>query len=97
MSHHLIADRAYLRQLAATQLRYVGLLGPAPRRHRLLAELGASTQGLKGRLFGPVGLDIGARTPEAIAIAIVAEIHAILCNRQGQPYSRSAPTTESGT
>lgn len=95
MSHHLIADRAYLRQLAATQLRYVGLLGPAPRRHRLLAELGASAQALKGRLFGPVGLDIGARTPEAIAVAIVAEVHAVLCGRQGQSYSRVAPTTES--
>jgi xanthine/CO dehydrogenase XdhC/CoxF family maturation factor len=92
MSHHLIADRAYLRQLAATTLRYIGLLGPAPRRHRLLADLGASAQGLKGRLYGPVGLDIGARTPEAIAVAIVAEIHAVLCGRQGQSYSRSSGT-----
>lgn len=97
MSHHLIADRAYLRHLAASPLGYVGLLGPAPRRHRLLAELGASAQALKGRLFGPVGLDIGARTPEAIAVAIVAEIHAVLCGRQGQSYSRLAPgTPESG-
>ena len=93
MSHHLLADRAYLRQLAATQLPYVGLLGPAPRRHRLLAELGAFAQGLRGRLFGPVGLDIGARTPEAIAIAIVAEIHAVLCGREGQSYSRATATT----
>jgi xanthine/CO dehydrogenase XdhC/CoxF family maturation factor len=92
MSHHLLADRAYLRQLAATQLRYVGLLGPAPRRHRLLAELGVFAQGLKGRLFGPVGLDIGARTPEAIAIAIVAEVHAVLCGREGQSYSRATAT-----
>jgi xanthine/CO dehydrogenase XdhC/CoxF family maturation factor len=90
MSHHLVADLAYLRQLAATQLGYVGLLGPAPRRHRLLAELGALAQGLDGRLFGPVGLDIGARTPEAIAVAIVAEIHAVLAGRRGQSFSRLA-------
>ncbi len=88
MSHHLPADLAYLRQLASTDLGYVGLLGPAPRRHRLLAELGAEAQRLSDRLFGPVGLDIGARTPEAIAIAIVAEIHAVLSGRQGQPFSR---------
>ncbi len=90
MSHHLIADLAYLRQLALTELGYVGLLGPAPRRHRLLAELDTAADGLKGRLYGPVGLDIGARTPEAIAIAIVAEIHAVLCGRHGLSYSRSA-------
>ena len=89
MSHHLLADLAYLRQLAVTRLGYVGLLGPAPRRHRLLAELGAAAQELDGRLFGPVGLDIGARTPEAIAVAIVAEIHAVLCGRHGQSYSRT--------
>jgi xanthine/CO dehydrogenase XdhC/CoxF family maturation factor len=91
MSHHLVADLAYLRQLAAMPLRYVGLLGPAPRRHRLLAELGASAQALDGRLYGPVGLDIGARTPEAIAVAIVAEIHAVLSGRHGQSYSRITP------
>jgi xanthine/CO dehydrogenase XdhC/CoxF family maturation factor len=95
MSHHLIADRAYLQQLAATGLGYVGLLGPAPRRHRLLAELGIVAAELNGRLFGPVGLDIGARSPEAIAVAIIAEIHAVLSGRHGQPYSRpsSAPAS----
>lgn len=92
MSHHLIADLAYLSQLSVTELGYVGLLGPAPRRHRLLTELGSVADKLKGRLYGPVGLDIGARTPEAIAVAIVAEIHAVLCGRHGHSYSRSAPT-----
>ncbi len=88
MSHNLVSDLAYLRQLAATLVGYIGLLGPAPRRHRLLAELGAEAGRLEGRLFGPVGLDIGARTPEAIALAIVAEIHAVLAGRSGQPFSR---------
>ena len=92
MSHHLLADLAYLRQLATTPLAYVGLLGPAPRRHRLLAELGAAAHRLEGRLYGPVGLDIGARTPEAIAVAIVAEIHAVLSGRHGESYSRLAST-----
>ncbi len=87
MSHNLVCDLAYLRQLAATRLVYVGLLGPAPRRHRLLAELGTEANRLAGRLFGPVGLDIGARTPEAIALSIVAEIHAVLAGRSGRPFS----------
>jgi xanthine/CO dehydrogenase XdhC/CoxF family maturation factor len=88
MSHHLTSDLAYLRQLSATRLTYIGLLGPEPRRQRLLADAGAHASALAARLYGPVGLDIGARTPEAIALAIVAEIHAVLARRSGGQFSR---------
>jgi xanthine/CO dehydrogenase XdhC/CoxF family maturation factor len=88
MSHHLPSDLAYLRQLASTRLAYVGLLGPEPRRQKLLADVGARSTDLSSRIFGPVGLDIGARTPEAIALAIVAEIHAVLARRSGGSFSR---------
>ena len=81
MSHHLASDRAYLQQLAATDLRYVGLLGPAARRDRLLSELGESAQSLTGRLRGPAGMDIGGRGPAAIALSIVAEIQGVLQGR----------------
>jgi len=74
MSHHLDSDRSYLRQLAAVDLRYVGLLGPAHRRRRLLGELGEAAGGLAGRLRGPAGLDLGGRGPGPIALSIVAEM-----------------------
>lgn len=90
MSHHLPSDLAYLQQLALTDIRYVGLLGPAARRERLRAELGDAGRRLEGRLFGPVGLDIGAATPEAIALAIVGEIHAVLSDREGRSFSTTA-------
>lgn len=90
MSHHLPSDLAYLRQLALSDIRYVGLLGPAARRERLRAELGEAARQLEGRLFGPVGLDIGAATPEAIALAIVGEIHAVLGGREGRSFSTTA-------
>lgn len=84
MSHHLASDIAYLRELARSSgPRYVGLLGPAARRERIAAELGASAEALRSRLRGPVGLDLGAQTPEAIALAIVSEIHAWLAHRRG--------------
>jgi xanthine/CO dehydrogenase XdhC/CoxF family maturation factor len=76
MSHHYQSDLAYLRVLAASPIGYIGLLGPAVRRERLLAELGVAAGQLESRLHGPVGLRIGAASPEAIALAIVAEIHA---------------------
>lgn len=90
MSHHLVADAAYLRALAAAAVPYVGLLGPAARRRRLLAELGDAARQLGDRLYGPVGLDIGARTPEAIAVAIVAEIQAFLAGRAGESFRLGA-------
>lgn len=76
MSHHLDADRNYLAMLAPTAVPYVGLLGPQPRRERLLADLGALAQDLHSRLRAPVGLDIGAHTPSTIALSVVAEIQA---------------------
>lgn len=81
MSHHLEHDRAYLQMLAHDDIPYVGLLGPATRRDRLLIELGDCALRLRGRLRAPVGLDLGATAPEAIALAIVAEIQATLAGR----------------
>jgi xanthine/CO dehydrogenase XdhC/CoxF family maturation factor len=74
MSHHLASDRAYLRQLAPTDIGYVGLLGPHGRRERLLADLGSDSDKLRDRLHGPAGLDLGGRGPAPIALAIVAEM-----------------------
>jgi xanthine/CO dehydrogenase XdhC/CoxF family maturation factor len=81
MSHHFASDRDYLDALSASAIPYIGLLGPAMRRERLLAGLGERAQALRSRLRSPVGLDLGARTPEGIALAIVAEIHARLNGR----------------
>ena len=79
MSHHLPSDLAYLRALARTAIPYVGLLGPATRRDRLLADLtSGEVATLQPRLHAPVGLDIGASSPEGIALSIAAEIHANL-------------------
>jgi xanthine/CO dehydrogenase XdhC/CoxF family maturation factor len=82
MSHHLPSDEAYLRELAEAAVpAYVGLLGPKARRSRLAQELGPLIEKLNGRIRGPVGLDIGATTPEGIALAIIGQIHAWLAGR----------------
>ena len=66
---------------------YVGALGSVrtntKRRQRLEEHFGFSTQQLQ-RLHGPVGLDIGSKTPAEIAIAILAELVAL---RRGKVLS----------
>lgn len=87
MSHHLQADGAYLATLADSTIPYIGLLGPAARRERLFAELGAKTARLRDRLRAPVGLDIGAQTPEEIALAIITEVQACLRGRTPRSFT----------
>lgn len=87
MSHHLLADTDYLSALADTQIPYVGLLGPAARRARLMSALGLQASKLESRLRAPVGLDIGARSAEEIALAIVAEIQASLQGREARSFT----------
>lgn len=78
MSHHLPSDAEYLRRLAARPPRYLGALGPIARRKRLLIEAGPeASHALEQRLHAPVGLDIGANSPESIALAVIAEIHSL--------------------
>jgi len=79
MTHHLESDAEYLRQLCGRRLAYLGVLGPTARRERLRGMAEYSGQ----RLFGPVGLDIGAELPQAIALSIAAEVHAVLNRRDG--------------
>jgi xanthine/CO dehydrogenase XdhC/CoxF family maturation factor len=90
MSHHLESDLHYLRALAHSRVPYVGLLGPAARREKLLEDLGVDAALLRSRLRAPVGLDIGGRSPESIALSIIGEVHAALAGRGGRPFSETA-------
>ncbi len=87
MTHHLESDRTYLETLADQKLSYLGVLGPLDRRNRLIEDLGAAGQKLAGRLRGPVGLDIGADSPESIALSILAEIHQALTGHAVDPVA----------
>lgn len=80
MTHNYDRDREILPRLLKSKCLYVGALGPKKRTEKILAEKGESWS---QNLHAPIGLDIGADTPEAIALAIVAEIQAVLKNREG--------------
>ncbi len=80
MTHNYLDDLEILRSLLATPTRYIGLLGSRQRTAKLLQDL-AVTPARFQQLHAPIGLDIGAETPEEIAIAIIAEIQAVITNR----------------
>ena len=79
MTHSLARDTEWVRRLVATPVPYVGVLGPQARTERIVAALGP---GERGRIFGPVGLDLGAEGPEQVALSIVAELLAVWSGRE---------------
>lgn len=89
MTHNFENDVALVRSLLASSATYVGLLGPRAKADLLLGRLAEEgiipTEDEIARFHSPVGLDIGAETPEEIALAIVAEIQATLHERPGTP------------
>lgn len=87
MTHNYLDDLEILKILMPSPVSYLGFLGAKHRTERLLQDLRAegvdyTTEQLQ-RLYAPVGIDIGADTPEAIALSIIAEIQAVLSNRYG--------------
>ncbi len=80
MTHNYIYDLTILQNILPLPLRYLGILGPRRRTEKLLGEISIDEQ-YKKRLYAPVGLDIGADNPQEIALAIIAEIQAVITNR----------------
>ena len=78
-----------MRALMATNPDYVGLIGSKRRTTIVidrLREAGAANEQLK-KIRAPIGLDIGAVTPEEVALAILAEIVAERRGGKGGPLS----------
>ncbi|MGH7725175.1 MAG: xanthine dehydrogenase accessory protein XdhC [Candidatus Eiseniibacteriota bacterium] len=76
VTHHHPLDQALVRALTGSRAGFFGLVGSETKRNRFLMRLRA--QGLSeealARLRSPLGVEIGAVTPEEIAVSIVAEL-----------------------
>ncbi|MGO8699522.1 MAG: XdhC family protein [Limisphaerales bacterium] len=87
MSHNYLTDCGFLKAVLPLNLRYVGLMGPRVRALKMLQELREAgldiSNVLLRRIHNPVGLDIGAENPEQIALAILAEIQAVIAGCPG--------------
>jgi len=87
MTHNYPYDLALLSELFSKGLPYLGILGPKKRLNRMMADLAA--QGVHPnpsdleKIYGPAGLELGAETPQEIALSIAAEILAVVNGRRG--------------
>ena len=83
MSHDYKTDLNYLKKYADSNVPYIGMLGPRKRAEKVFTELESRNIELPhDRIFAPVGLDIGATTPESIALSILAEIQMLFGGRK---------------
>lgn len=86
MSHNFSHDLKYLKVLSNYPFAYLGLLGPTKRREKLLSQLLEFAPEIESefleRIHGPAGLDIGAETPQEIALSILSEILSVTRNKK---------------
>lgn len=88
MTHNYNYDLALLKQLIEIEdCIYIGTLGPKKKLERMYNDLRLEgievTEKQKTKIFGPTGLDIGAETSEEIALSVLAEIKAVMTDRNG--------------
>jgi xanthine dehydrogenase accessory factor len=87
MTHSYEQDREFLATVLPLQPRYLGLLGARHRSSLLVSEvaalLGRSVAACCEHIYAPVGLDLGGDGPEAIALAVIAEVQACCMGKLG--------------
>ena len=87
MTHNYHYDLQVLKLLLKTDCPYIGTLGPKTKLIRMISDLNdegiiVKDQDMK-RIYGPIGLDIGAETSEEIALSAISEIKAVMEGRKG--------------
>ncbi len=98
-THSLAFDREWVRRLLAAGVPYVGVLGPRGRTETILRDIqgaGESAERVRERVFGPVGLDLGADGPRQVAISIVAELLAFSAQREPRHLSARREAIHAG-
>lgn len=93
MTHSVEDDVEILPLLSEKPAAYVGMLGPVHRRGWVLQgaqETVELNEEFVGRVRGPIGLDLGERSAEGIAVSIVSEILAEMNGRTAAPLSELA-------
>jgi len=87
MAHDYRTDYANLQRVIKSPANYIACLGPRKRFDKMVAELKADgiefTDETLQRIFAPCGLEIGANTPEEIAMSLFSEILSVFSGKTG--------------
>ena len=98
MTHSYEQDRELLAAVLPLRPRYLGLLGARHRSSLLVSEvavrLGRTVAACCEQVYAPVGLDLGGDGPEAIALAVIAEVQACCMGKLGTSRRLSAEDVE---
>jgi len=81
-------DKTVLEQCLRTKAKYIGMIGSRRKKamiYEKLLEEGFTKADLD-RVHAPIGLDIGAETPEEIAVSIVAELIQVRAGKEAGPH-----------
>jgi len=86
------SDGPALVAAAATPARYIGVVASKRKAIQLLRDIGPQVDlpGLLPRLHAPIGLRLGGRSPEAVALSILAEVQALRHDADGAPMALPA-------
>jgi xanthine dehydrogenase accessory factor len=93
LTHDEKIDNAALAYAVTTRARYIGALGSRKTHAQRLAslrELGVEPN-LLARIHAPIGLDLGGRQPEEIALAIMAEVVTVRNRSHAPPALPTSP------
>ncbi len=92
LTHNFFYIKEELPKVLKADAPYIGILGSRKKTQKILREAEVNehnfTDAELAKIHYPIGLDIGANTPEEIALSIIAEIRAFFSNKTGEPLKK---------
>jgi xanthine dehydrogenase accessory factor len=84
MTRGHILDKECLIEAVKTKAKYIGMIGSADKVKQIMDSLKKKGIKIDDRVYSPIGLDLGGKTPGEIAVSVISEIIKIRYNKTGR-------------